>query len=310
MTLTPGVYRRGEPGYIEPGSPEWLSCITPSKVAAIIGKSRWESPFRLWHRMNGLVDAEEPKDIFDVGHDWEPAAANRWRRHNPNWRLSPGEVQFVIDPDRFGFPAICTLDRRATIGSARRVVELKTARDLSEWGDDFTGDCPEDYAAQCIAQMLFTGWSRRAAHLLVIGPYFNDHIYEIDYDADVASWMLRKCLEFHASLTSDIPPALDDSVATYECLRELHPDIDGETVQVADDIAFGVHNANHAAKAAAETLLGYKSRLLDAMGTAQYAVFGDLKIATRSPHAKGGVALNLARKHPAIQAANREDQTA
>lgn len=310
--MTVRVVLPGQPGYIEPGTDEWLHRITPSKVAAILGVSRWESPYRLWHRMRGMLPGDEPKDLFDVGHDYEPAAANRWRRHNPGWRLSRGEVQFQLDEDVFGFPAVCTLDRRGVRGRARRVVELKTARQLDEWGDDFTGECPEDYAAQCTAQMLFTGWTDYPAHLLALGPFFNDRIYEIEFDAAVASWLLDECRKFWASLdeSNDTPPPLDDSVATYEAVRELHPDINGETVEVDTDLGMAVHNANDDLKAAEKKLRGLKTQLLDAMGNAQTAVIGSLKVATRSPHGRGGVALNLARKHPAIQAEEQRSKTA
>lgn len=306
----------GQPGYIEPGTPEWLRRITPSKVAAIVGVSRFESPYRLWHRMRGILPPEDPKDIFDVGHDYEPAAANRWRRHNPGWRLSRGEVQFVLDEDEFGFPAVCTLDRRGVRGRARRVVELKTARQLDEWGDvDFSGECPEDYAAQCTAQMLFTGWTDYPAHLLALGPFFNDRIYEVEFDAAVAEWLLDECRAFWASLSSDTPPPLDDSVATYDAVRELHHDINGETVEIDFMLGIGVHDANDELKAAEKQLRGLKAQLLDAMGNAQTAVInhpahGPLKVATRSPHARGGIALNLARKHPAIQQSELRSKSA
>lgn len=302
MTLTAGVFRKGQLGYVAPGTNEWLQCITPSKVAAILGVSRWESPYSLWHRMKQLVPPEEPKDIFQIGHDYEPAAANRYRSLNEGWKLSAGEVQFVLPESAFGFPAVCTLDRRGSRGRSRRVVEFKTARHMEDWGDDFTDQCPEDYAAQVLAQMLFTGWTDHPGHLLVLGPYFNEHIYEIPFDLGVTAWIVQACSEFYASLSQDTPPSLDDSVPTYQCVRELHPDIDWHTVDVDADLGVAVHNANDELKAAETRLRGLKTRLLDQMGNAQYAVMGDLKVATRSPHGRGGVALNLARKHPAIQA--------
>jgi putative phage-type endonuclease len=304
MTITPGVFRPGQPGYIEPGSEAWLQCITPSKVAAILGVSRWESPYRLWHRMTGRIDPEPPKDIFDIGHDFEPAAANRWKRRNHGWRISTGEVQIVLHHEQFGFPVVCTLDRRASRGRTRRVVEFKTARRMEDWGDDFTDECPADYAAQCMAQMLFTGW-RPAAHLLVLGPYFNDHLYEIPFDQDVADWTVAECRRFYQSLDYDVPPDLDDSVATYECVRELHPDIDGSTAEVDPELGVAVHNANDDVKAAEKRLRGLKTQLLDAMGNAQYAEFNGIKVADRRPHARGGVSLNLARTHPAVQASQK-----
>lgn len=283
---------------IEPGSLEWQGIITPSKVAAILGVSRWESAYRLWHRMKGLVDQEPPKDIFDIGHDFEPAAANRWRRKNPGWRLSPGEVQHIVDASRFGFPAAATLDRRAVRGSSRRVVEFKTARRIEEWGDEFTDECPEDYTAQVMAQMLFTGWTQHPGHLLVLTAWFDDHIYEIPFDDAVAGWIVERCKAFWDSLAADEPPELDDSVATYECVRALHPDIDkGVEVQLDPKLALSLLDWDRDYSGAEKRLRGFKTQVLDVMGRAQVALVGDIKVADRRPHGRGGVALNLARKN-------------
>lgn len=313
MTLTPGIYRPGQPGYIAPGSPEWLQCITPSKVAAIMGESRWESPFGLWQRMKGNVDPEPPKDIFTVGHAFELALADLWKAERPGWLLSPGEVQIVLPPEKFGFPAVCTLDRRAVRGSWRRVVEFKIARDLSDlekWGAELTDECPPDYWTQVQAQMLFTGMTEHEANLMVCGPFWNYRIYDIAFSAFAGDEIIQKCRAFYGSLSADTPPDLDDTVPTYNCVRELHPDIDGSTVEVDADIAIAVHDANAEQGEAEKRLRGLKTRLLAAMGDAQYAEFNGVKIADRRPHAKGGVALYLARKHPAIQIDEQRSKTA
>jgi predicted phage-related endonuclease len=308
MTITPGVYRRGQAGYIEPGTPEWLACITPSKTAAILGESRWESPFGLWQRMKGNVPADPPKDIFAVGHAFELALAELWKYETPGWSLSPGDVQIVLDPEQFGFPALVTLDRRAVRGTFRRVVEFKIARDLSDmdkWGAEFTDECPDDYWTQVQAQMLFTGFTQHAANLMVCGPYWNYHIYDIAFNEFAGAEIVEKCRAFWESLKSDTPPDLDDSVPTYETMRKLHPEINGKTVQVDPDLAIAVHNANADAKDADKKLRGLKTRLLDVMGEAQHAVMGDIKVASRAPHGSGSVSLNLARTHPAIAAQSK-----
>lgn len=282
--------------FIEPGSEEWRKIITPSKVAAILGVSRWESPYRLWHRMKGLVDPEPPKDIFDMGHDFEPAMAAIWKRRNPGWLLSPGEVQIVSESE-FGFPAAATLDRRGRRGRARKIVEFKTARHMEDWGDLFTDQAPADYVAQVLAQMLFTGYTKHPAELMVLGPYFEAHTYVIPFDPEVAAAIQQRCLAFWDSLAGDVPPNLDDTVATYECVRELHPEINGETVQVEPEQAWRVLQFDADLKANTECLRGAKTRLLDLMGNAQTAQCGDIKVADRRPHAKGGVALYLSTKN-------------
>lgn len=294
------VVARGHRGYIEPGAPEWLRLITPSKVPAILGISRWESPYRLWHRMKGTCPPEPPADRFDLGHDMEATAAARWRRHNAGWKVSAGEVQYHPPAGHYAFPAMGTIDRRTSRGRQRRVLEVKIARnqtDLEVWGDDLKGECPEDYAAQVIAQRMFCAAAQPSvhwlpdSHLLVMGPYYNERIYPVEYDLDVAAWIVAECERFWALLQSDTPPDLDDKVATYECLKELHPDINGETVSVAPSLAIGYAEAVAAEKAAKQEAQGWKNKLAAEMGNAQYAVVGNLTVADRRNNGKGGVSM-------------------
>jgi predicted phage-related endonuclease len=286
-----------------------MRMITPSKVAAILGVSRFTSPFKMWHQMRGNLPPEPASEIFARGHDFEPAMASIWRRENPQWRLSRGEVQILVPQERFGFPAAVTLDRRASRGRARRVVEFKTARDLSVWGDQFTDQAPADYVAQVMVQMLFTGWTKHPAHLMVLGPFFDAHTYVIEFDAGIAESIVTRCRAFYESLGDDTPPPLDDAVATYEALKELHPDIEaGRTVHVDWQTAFEVLSDDDSAKTYERQLRGSKSALLDLMGNAQTAMFGDIKIADRRPHARGGVALALATKN--LEQLTNQEKTA
>lgn len=299
------VIERGQAGYLEPGTEAWRRIITPSKVAAILGVSRWESPYRLWHRMKGYVDEEPPKDAFDLGHDMEPYAAARWARKNPGWHVSHGEVQFHVPAGHFPFPAVGTIDRRTSRGAWRRILEVKIARNLSDletFGDDLTGDCPEDYAAQVTAQRLFVAAAQPTAtwlkqsHLLVIGPYFNERLYEIEYDADVVAWIIAECTTFWRSLEADTPPDLDDSVATYECLKALHPDITpGDTVDLDPDLAVEYLTAKAAEKRAKSAAQGATNAVAAAMKNAQYAKVGDVTVADRRNNGKGGVSLYAGR---------------
>ncbi|WP_043599595.1 YqaJ viral recombinase family protein [Nocardia otitidiscaviarum] len=275
---------------IEPGSPEWLRVITPSKVAAILGVSRWESPYRLWHRMKGLVDPEPPADRFDVGHAMEFALAELWRIQHPGWQLSPRPVQ--LHRQLAGFDTLATLDRRARRGKWRRCVEFKTARRWEEWGDFGSDEAPADYIAQTQWQMHVTGYTDEPAQLLVMGPYFAHHTYEIPYDRELCEAIEERCRVFHASLASDTPPPLDDSVATYECVRALHPNIDDTVVVGLDpELAADFLIADRAHKAAEKTLRGLKSRVLDAMGDAATATAFELPVAARRRGRGSAVAL-------------------
>lgn len=268
-------------GWISPGTEEWRTLVTPSKVAAILGEpgdpvSRYESPYSLWHRMKGITPPEAPKDAFDLGHDVEHLAAARYRRDRPDWRLSPGEVQVHVDPDKFGFPAIATLDRRGVSGSSRRVVEFKMARNLTDlevWGDDLKGELPDDYHAQVTALMLFTGWTSIPGELLVVGPFLEHRIYSVGYDASFASLILAKCARFWESLAGYEPPPLDNTKATYECLRAQHPDIDrGAEALVPEDEAIEFLTVKGELDAATEAFAWHKNVMLKRMERCQYAI--------------------------------------
>lgn len=268
----------------EPGSPEWLRLVTASKIPAILGISRFKSQFSLWHEMAGNVQpepvSESRQDDFDYGHAVELAAAEYWRYKNDGWQLSRGEVQYTDDALEFGNAA--TIDGRASRGAWRRIVEIKTARDLEEWGDDGSGEVPTDYTAQVIWQQIITGW-HEPANIVLWPQYGKPKIYVIEYDAQIAASILSRVRQWNATLTAGEPPELDDTISTYETVRRLHPEIDGREVQLDPDLAADYLTAVADDKEITKRLRGLKTRVLDVMGNAQTAVVIDLKIATRTP---------------------------
>lgn len=268
----------------EPGSPEWLKLITASKIPSILGISRFKSQFSLWHEMAGNLPSEPigtaQQDDFDYGHAVELAAGEYWRFKNPGWRLSRGEVQYTDDGFEFGNAA--TIDGRASRGSLRRIAEIKTARDLAEWGDDGSGEVPADYAAQVIWQQRVTGFTA-PANIVLWPQYGKPKIYVIEYSAQLAAAIVAAVRKWNASLAASEPPELDDTISTYETVRRLHPEIDGREVQLDPDLAVDYLTAVADDKEITKRLRGLKTRVLDVMGNAQTAVVIDLKIATRTP---------------------------
>lgn len=282
-----------------PGTSEWQRLVSPSKIPALLGISRFKSQYSVWHEMAGLV---EPKPIstarqddFDYGHACELAAREYWLYKNPGWRLSRGEVAYTNS--QIPFPHIATLDLRASRGSLRRVVEVKTARDKEEWGDDGSGEVPADYAAQVIAQQHITQWWDEPANVVVWFQYGKPRIYTVEYDPDVASAMFTRVAQLWATIEARTPPpALDDSVSTYETVRAQHPDIDGSTAVLDATLAADYLEANASLKDLEKRHRGLKTRVLDAMGNAQYAVAGPdpttaLAVARRQPGRNQSVSL-------------------
>ena len=243
--------------------------------------------------MKGLTEPEPPADRFDVGHAAEQMLAELWRIQNEGWQLSPGEVQLRND---FGFPTMATIDRRARRGRARKVVEFKTARDLSEWGDFGSDEAPADYVAQVQWEMHVTGYTKQPADLLVMGPFFEHFTYHIPYDPALCMDVEEACREFYDSLRSDTPPDLDDSVPTYDCVRALNPNLEDRVVEFDAAFAGELLSVEREFKALEARYRGLKSRALDAMGTAREAVVGTHKVARRQSNGKGSISLYLNKK--------------
>ena len=274
-----------------PGSPEWLRTITASKIPGILGISRWTSQFALWHQMAGNISetiSEAKQENYDYGHAAELAASEFWKLRNPGWRLSREEVQYSRKDLPFANAA--TIDRRGSRGSKRRVVEVKTARDLAEWGDDGSGECPADYAAQVVWQQFITGW-HDTANIVLWPQYGMPRIYDIEFDPRIADAILGRVIEWKRSLDEGVAPELDDSVSTYEAVRKLHPQIDGSSVELDGELALQYLGWTQELKDTTKTVTGLKSRLLDAMGNAQYAMCNGQKVADRRPGRGDSVSL-------------------
>ncbi|WP_458681923.1 YqaJ viral recombinase family protein [Prescottella equi] len=266
-----------------PGSPEWLQLVTASKIPAILGVSRYKSQFALWHEMAGNVEPEpineSKQDDFDYGHAAELAAAEYWRFKNPGWRLSRGEIQ--LRRDDLGFPAVATIDGRASRGQRRKAVEKKTARDLEEFGDDGTGEVPIDYASQIIWQQLVSGW-HEPADLVLWPQYGKPRIYAIEFRPKLATLIVEKATAWVESLKAGTAPELDNTISCYETVRRLHPDIErGREVELEPDLAtrYLTLTADRKLLDSEERLA--KSELLMAMGNAQYATCQGHRIADR-----------------------------
>lgn len=282
-----------DPRFIRPGTAGHSAVITASKVPSICGVSRWNSQYATWHQMRGNFQSDVVKDEYDVGHAFELALSELWRIKNPGWRVSRTEIQFFTE--EFGFPVAITADRRATKGRSKKLLEFKTARDLSEWGDPTLAEesPPADYVCQAHAQMLFSG-IQTPLDMVVMGPFFKHHTYVVEFEAAIAKWVLDSCHTFWTSVQNGVPPELDNSTSTYACVKAMHPDITpGMSVEIPEALAVDFRSTAAESKATESALRGLKSKVLDAVGSAQLVTCNGEPVARRQPHARGGVALVL-----------------
>lgn len=279
---------------LEPGSPEWVRTISASKVPAILGVSRFTSPYRVWHEMAGNIPPEDlDADRMAWGHIAEHSLAEWWKHHNPGWQLNVGGEITYTNPD-LPFPNLATLDRRAMnrkVGQGKpgrfHIIECKTALALDDWGRPGEPDSiPADYFAQVMFQMGVSGIT--TASVVVLGPFSEPEIHNLEFDQSLFDAMVDRLADWWDTLQAGDPPALDDTVATYEAVRGLHPDIEkGAEAQVDEAEAHRILATAHALDAAEADMRATKTRIADLMGNAQYLRCGDVKIADRRARGQG-----------------------
>jgi putative phage-type endonuclease len=300
---------------LAPGSPEWLTRMSASKVAAMLGLSTYDSPYSLWHVMAGLVEPEPDNDVKRRGHYLEPAVAAWFTDQHPEYALLPGGTWQhkarpwqIASPDRLLTPYVVeaeilnedgTLDRGEP-AEPTALLELKSASDDSEWGRPGTDEIPNGYRAQVVWQMDTIGVHR--CHVAVITAYLEFREYVIDYDPDEAEFIRSEAVRFMDSLpTGGNPqrPNIDEHSATYEAVRRMHPGIDrARDVELDHDTARDYCQARLALTAAQDEERRTKSVIANLLGDARRALYNGQTIAYRKPNGDNAPSLCASRNLP------------
>lgn len=272
-------------GTYEAGSPEWhgarAGAITGSRIAAVMGLSPWESRFSLWHRMAGLISDEVENDLMRWGKLLEPVILGEYARQNEaeldtrpgTWRSTARRWQ-VANVDALG----------------HRIVEAKYSPMSEGWGEPDTDQIPVYYRAQCLWYLDTFGGPEAGFERADVAVFFGVSgyaEYHVDYSPDECALMRAEARAFLDTLPSGenpgVRPDLDAHSSTYQTVRELHPDIEDEAIEVDGEIGRAYVDAIADAKAADAEKDRAAAALLDVMGRARRACLDGDQIAMRVP---------------------------
>lgn len=271
-------------GDFEPGSPSWHAArahgIGGSEIAAVLGLSPWESRFSLWHRKKGLAAPVVQNDVMYWGTRLEDVIRDEFNlRHADDlppaqtigtWR-HPARPWQIANPDgRCG----------------DELYEGKTAFNDDGWGEPGTDEIPVYYRTQCLWYLDVFGLKRCHVAVLISGSDYRE--YFVEHSPDEVRIMLDRARDFLDTLDFNQRPDIDAHDATYQVVREMHPDIEDVKLDVPEDIAEPYLVANADYKAAEAEKKRAAAVLADFMGTARRAYYGGRQIAMRVAN-PGGV---------------------
>lgn len=290
---------------LEPGSPEWMSKMTASKVAAVLGLSPWESRFSLWHKMAGLVEHDSVgNDATRRGHYLEDGVARWFADQHPEFTVEPGKAWAhrerdwqAASPDRLLLVDVPREGFSRNLKPAA-LLEIKTAASDVEWGEPFTDEIPPYYRAQVVWQMDTLGIPVCYVAVLLGGLRFAE--YRVDYNADEAVYIRGEAKAFMDSLPggpAEQRPGIDDHSETYVALKAINPDIDGD-IEVPDELAVRWCQAVTAKREAESAHDLARNELVDYMGTARRAMWLGKSIATRQRSRSGDPFIKAATRLP------------
>lgn len=294
-------------GHFEVQSPEWMalrrSGITGSDVASIVGVSKWTSAFALWAKKTGNIpDESVQSEAMYWGSTLESLIRDEFVKRT-GWQVT--EVGTYRHVDREWQVANC--DGIIDFGDGKLgIFEAKTASFEDDWdvpkADEIgaASGVPVYYRTQ--VQHYLSVFGLDMAYLAVLFSGNKFRIFQIPADPFEQDANIAACIAFKELVDEGRKPDFDGSMATYEAVRAMHPDID-PTLPAVELGDLGMHLRLQADKVEAETTLlnELKSRTLDALGKAQHGIyeFDDgkiVKVASRQSRNGGTPYLVVNRK--------------
>lgn len=199
--------------YQDENDPAWHALRAPnigaSEAAAVMGAHDFLTPFGLWARKSGHLEALKDTAAMAAGRDLEPVVLKRLRRQMPQWDIVQPRL-YYCDPD-LRLAASPDLFARRSDG-ARGVVEIKTTS-AESWQQRWQGpDAPEPplgVAIQCLVQQMLTSTVWAAVACLVIGHGLELHIMDVPVEPELTKRIRREVQAFWRLVDEGQPPDPD-----------------------------------------------------------------------------------------------------
>jgi putative phage-type endonuclease len=257
---------------------QWLeerkSTIGSSDVAAILGLSKYQTPFQLYQEKVGEVEPESENAAMEWGTELEQFLADMFVKRHPGLQVKRDHK--VRTHFNYGW-ATCNLDRIVrSPGALPVILELKTA---TEWAvKNWDAEVPTAYYAQVQWQMFVTD----IHHAIIwVGVLDSRRFIELSiaYDSEFIQKMWGLVVSFQEAVVARDPSHIQLFQTDIERIR---PE-EGSRKQANDEIIKAVFHLRKTQLEIAELEKyerGLKDRLRNFLGENEALVDGDSVLAT------------------------------
>ncbi len=300
------------------GEAAWLerrrTMLTASEVAAVLGRSTYDSAFSLWWKKQPDWPASPTTTAQHIGHKLESVIGELWSEAHPEAGLfRPGAALWGhhrhewlgATPDYIGVfpqptgascaqcnaapdnPELCPLHTPS--GVRIEPVECKSDEGGDGWGRAGTAEVPFPYLCQVIVQCMVLG-ADRGRIVRLASKRVTEYVIDLDQHTALVGDILTAGEAFITSLQAGIPPEVDGHEATAEVLSALYPEVvKGTEEAIPDELADAYVEAQGQYAAWKARLDDTKNRIRERLGRAhaQYGTRSDgTRVALRSVFTK------------------------
>lgn len=173
------------------------SGIGGSDVAALLGLSKWKSPYQLFLEKTGNAPPQEDNEAMYWGRMLEPVIRDAYEEKTGKRVTVPDSI--IKHPEHSFM--LANLDG---VTDDRRVLEIKTTRDGKEWGEPGTDEIPFYYLTQVQHYLCVTGLELADVAVLIGSSDFR--IYHVKADRDLHQMLIDAESDFWQHTIKGIPP--------------------------------------------------------------------------------------------------------
>lgn len=250
--------------------------IGASDIGAIMGLSKWKSPYEVWLEKTGRVVPEDisEKPVVKFGNDFEETAGRNYENAHPGAtvRRVNAMCQSIARPH---MRASLDFELKEPGKDGWGVLEVKTTRNRK----DFEADLLDGYTAQVTQQLYVTGrkWG-------IIWAFFRDtceyKAYPVEPDEADFKAITDAADSFWQFVTDDVAPELVGTESESRALFEQHPEGQGEWVSTGDCdlIAEEISDIDYSLKAMERDKRKLQDELKAIIGDAPGAMGGMYKV--------------------------------